>query len=285
MSMTISLKKFRAAVDKIKDPRDSALIKFSYLMAARNSEILTKTSPWDFLHNASKPYGTFLKWSFEDYEVRPATEEKPAVMEKVFLITSAVAKRGKTMKKQSEETTIELEKKEVIEALMKFNQKELLEKWETGEVEIDPLLIKALLGRIILKTVALPCSRLYEPWTLDILKFFAARAKKKKANDMVLGFDITRKTFWQLLRENLPEIFPKKSNRTIKNVLRHYRITHLISYYTFQPYDISAITGWSLRTSYSGLGVEVSPMLDHYAHLSWRNYFPKLLKPLNQFTK
>jgi len=164
MSFEISIKKFRAAVDGIKNERDSLLIKTAYLLAARNCEILTKTNPVEILNNSSKPYGHFMKWKLADYEVSPSTPEKEAVVEKVLLVTMSVAKRGKRLKQKKEgeeETTLELKKEQVIEALLKFNQTKLLDRWQAGKVQIDPLLIKVLLGKGAAKVIALPASVKY----------------------------------------------------------------------------------------------------------------------------
>ena len=251
-------------------------------MASRNSEILTKTSPYDFLHHASKPYGSFIKYGFQDFEVEAAKGDKPAVEEKVFVVTSAVAKRGKRVVAKSvrkanskdEETTIELEKEEVIEALMKYNQKELIDKWQAGEIKLDPLFIKVLLGKVTLKVIALPTTKNYEPWTLDLLKWI-----RKKGD---LNFDLTRKTLWNILRHNLSGILPKKSKHSPKNPLRHFRISHLVEYYQLDPYELTTYAGWTARSTFAQMGISASPNIDVYAHLRWRMYFPKLLKPISQ---
>ena len=85
---TPTFRKFREAVAHIPSPRNQCLVKAMYLTAARVSEIVTKTSPWDLMHNQTKPYGTYLKWGFHDFE-----------QEKVLLVTLAVAKR--TQKKKT----------------------------------------------------------------------------------------------------------------------------------------------------------------------------------------
>lgn len=273
MSFSISIKKFRAAVDQIEDLRTSSLIKIAYLLAARNSELLTKTCPWDLLHGASKPYGSFLKFEFKDFEVSPATETKEAVMEKVFVVTVAVAKRGKRMQQPKEETTLELKEEEVIEAFTKYNQTQVIDRWRAGEIKIDPLLVKALLGKVTLKVVALPTNRQYEPWTLDALKWI----QKNKGK---LSFDLTRFRLWQLLRENLSSILPKTSKTTPKNPLRHFRISHLIEYYQFDAYQVTSYVGWKIGSTFAQMGIAASPNIDAYAHLQWRLYFPKLLKPI-----
>lgn len=275
------MKRFREAVNNIEDPRDSALIKTGYLLAARNCEILTKTNPVEMLNNMSKPYGNFLQWKFGEYEVASATPEKKAVlpsgkpMPDVLIVTMAVAKRGKRLRKPKEEpkeTTPQLNKAEVIEALRKFKQKKLLERYEAGELEINPLLIKVLLGKVTVRVVGLPILPLYEPWTLALTRWIQKHHK--------LSFDLTRRRFTQILRENLSSILPKIDKRNRRNPLRHWRINHLLEYYHFDPMELTNYVGWSISSTYRQTGIPVSSNLDDYIHFRWQAYFPKLLKPI-----
>lgn len=276
---TISLKKFRAAVDAIKDPRDATLLKTAYLLAARNSEILTRTSSKEILSGASKPYGNFLDYRIANYEVSSATEKQEAVMENVLLLTCAVAKRGKRMKHidDIEKEPLQLKEEEIIEAFTKFKRTDLIDDWRSGKVKVDPLLIKVLLGKLFLKAVALPCSPKFEPWTSDLLKWIQKHHK--------ISFDMTRVSFWRILRSNLSSILTKKDKRNLRNPLRHFRISHLIEYYQMDPYEITSYTGWTIRSTFGQLGISASENLDAYAHLRWRQYFPKLLKSIDRFTK
>jgi len=272
------MKRFREAINNIEDQRDSALIKTAYLLAARNSEILTKTVPVEMLNNKTKPYGAFLEWNMANYEVAAATPEKETIVQKTLVVTMAVAKRGKRLKKpkEGEETTLELNKAEVVEALRKFKQPKLLKRYEAGDLEIDPLLIKVLLGKITLRVVALPCSMIYEPWTMDLLKWIQNHGK--------LSFDLTRRRFTQILRENLSGILPKISKDNLRNPLRHWRINHLYEYYNFNAMQITNYVGWSVSSTSKQMGIPSSPNLDRYIHFRWQEYFPKLLKPLNKLT-
>lgn len=283
MSFDISIKKFRQAVNKIKDLRDSAIIKTAYLMAARNSEICSQVTPWDLLNNATKPYGVFLKRELKQFEVKPATEEEEAVIEKVLVITSAVAKRGKRLKKKTDDNETEqpltvVTDEEVVQAFTKFNQFDLLDKYRSGELNVDPLMIKLWLGKITLKVIALPTSLHYEPWTTDIIRYMM----KNKGE---LSFPITRARLWQILRKNLSNILPRKDVHNVKNPLRHFRISHLIEYYNMEPYELTTYAGWTAKTTFTQMGIVASGNLDHYAHLRWRSYFPKLLKPLDSIAK
>lgn len=276
----ISMKRFRQAVDSIKDKRDATMIKVAYLLAARNSEILTKVNPCEMLSNASKPYGNFMKIRFEDFEVARATPDKEGITQKVMVVTMAVAKRGKRLKQPKEgeeQTTLELKKEEVIEALMKFKQTKLLKRYEAGDLEIDPLLIKVLLGKVAMKVVALPVSIRYEPWMYDLLEWI------KITKRVSLTFNFTRQWFRKIMRSNLSSILPKvhkNGKDSLKNILRHFRISHLIEYYQMDPYEITSYVGWSISSTSGQMGIPISPNLDHYAHLRWRAYFPKLLKPI-----
>lgn len=268
-------------MNKIEDERDSVLVKTTYLLAARNCEILTKTIPADILHNASKPYGVFMDHKFADFEVSPSTSEKEAVVQKALLLTLAVAKRGRRLrqpKEGEEQTTAQLQKEEVIEALTKFGQTKLLDRWHNGEVEINPFLIKVLLGRVARRMVALPASNIYEPWVMDLLRWIR---KKKKAQ---FSFDLTRRRFLQVVRENLGDILPKVNKRNPKNILRHYRLSHLCEYYGFNAMEITNYVGWSIASTSRQMGIPASPNVDHYIHFRWQEYFPKLLKPLANFS-
>jgi hypothetical protein len=283
--LEVSIKRFRETVEKIENPELMIKAKTGYLLAARNSEILTKCCPWDLLRNASKPYGLFMKYGFQDFSLSPTDPQgamlgiKEPISEKAFVITMAVAKRGKRIKKKKQEplaetNLVQVSPEEIEKALLLYGQKELLEKVKKGQFQLDPLLIKALLGKIVIKAVALPCDPKYEPWTLDLLKYL-----KEKG---CLSFPIVRSTFHAQIREALKDLLPKKNPHSNKNPLRHFRISHLISYYGMLPYEITAYTGWSIRGTFQQMGQMVSPNLDAYAHLAWRQYFPRLLKPIVQ---
>lgn len=276
---TVSIKRFRETVENIKDSKAKIMMQLGYLLAARNCEMLTKTSPLELLHNASKPYGIFMECKLEDFRMASTDPEGTSIVQKAFVCSVAVAKRGKRLRKtvkpeQEQKPLPELKPEEIEAALTKFRQTKLLEQWKKGEIAIDPFLVQALLGNISLKTIALPCSNLYEPWTLDIMKYWRDHGK--------LSIDMTRKTFWKTYRESIGELLPKKDPHNLRNPLRHFRISHLISLYGFEPYEITAYSGWTLRGTFQSMGVNISPNLDHYAHLAWHQYFKKLLVPLSE---
>lgn len=120
------------------------------------------------------------------------------------------------------------------------------------------------------KAIALPCNPDYEPWTYDLMDW----VKQHK----ILGFPITRVGIWQIIKKRLSCLDP--GIRT--HDLRHYRITHLITEYEFDAFDLTAYAGWTVRhgLAASGMG-SFSGQLDVYGHLSWRRYFPKLLREVS----
>jgi integrase len=119
--------------------------------------------------------------------------------------------------------------------------------------------------KMVYKIVALPTSQKYEPWTIDLLKYLRKRG--------ALTFDITRQWVNKLVKQNLRELDPTVHSHS----LRHWRITHLVSHNGFDPYDITAFSGWTFKTTFGGMGMG-SGQLDTYLHLAWRKYFPKLLR-------
>ena len=89
--------------------------------------------------------------------------------------------------------------------------------------------------------------------------------------------------FTKTFREALKGILPPKGKHTPKNLLRHYRLSHLCEYYNFDGLDLSNYGGWSVKTGMGMTGMTVSSNLDFYIHMAWRRYFPKLLRPIEQF--
>jgi len=282
----ISIKKFRAVVDAIKDPRDSTLIKVGYLGAFRGCELITKTGAAELLRGKSKPYGTFQDVKLEDYIIKPATDSTPAQIEKILVIRSAIAKRAKRMKRKKDkqkeaddnETLTTYTDEELTEAFMKFQQKDLLTKIINEEVEFDSQLVTVLLSKIKFKSIGIPVNPHFEPWAVDLLRYMSK--VKKKAE---LTFDLTRKTVWQIMRKRLDPILPSKSPKNLRNPLRHYRTTHLDVYYRMPAQGIQTITGWTARTAYGAQGMAISSNYDRYVHKDWRSYIDHLLIPILQF--
>lgn len=119
---------------------------------------------------------------------------------------------------------------------------------------------------LVFKQIGLPCNPKFEPWTIDLLKHIS---KHKQ-----LTFPLTRQWAWQLVKENLQQLDPKIHTHS----LRHYRITHLIDYYGFDPYEVTIYAGWTIKTTAGQMGISAGAPIDIYTHLTWRRYFPKLLR-------
>lgn len=250
----VEMEKFRAVVDAIPKFKDRVLIQSIYLLAARASEVVCKTSPKDLRLGKSKPYGLFNKFGFADYQVSP-TE-----VEKALIITSAVAKRGKR-KKDSQEQTDPAKIAELLPPSLK-------EKYLKDPNSVDPLLVKAFSHRMVYKAIALPVNPKYEPWTRDLLKWIQKRG--------AMNFPMTRETVRCIVQRHLKPLDPKVHAHS----LRHWRLTHLAEYYGFDGYELSLVAGWSFTTGFRMMGMAASPNLDTYLHLTWRKSFHKLLKPL-----
>lgn len=114
------------------------------------------------------------------------------------------------------------------------------------------------------KVIAIPTNQKYEPWTLELLKWLQ---KEKK-----LSFDYSRSGALGIVKSELWQL--DKNIHT--HSLRHYRISHLVERYNFDPYEITTYTGWTFQSTFGRMGVG-SGQLDTYLHLTWRRYFPKLL--------
>lgn len=275
---SISIKNFRAEVDSIDEDFDRNLVKIAYLTAARASELCNKTSPYDLLNGKSRPYGQFMEYAFKDFEITP--REDPSltntIIEKCFVITSAVAKRGKRIKKHEEsDNQIEVTEDDIKQALTRYNQTRLLKKWEKNEIEIDPRLIQALQGKLVFKAIALPTTIEYEPWTYDLLKYYSKNRK--------LTFTHTRQYFNRVIRRALKNLLPPAHKKNPRNILRHWRLSHLVEYYQFDAVELSNISGWTMKTAYQMQGMTASSSIDYYIHLAWRQYFRKLMRPIEQF--
>jgi len=263
----VDMIKLRSHISSIPYPRDATLLKALYLTACREVELLTEAAPYDLLHGKTKPYGIYLKFGIQDYEILPTMKDKGTETEKVLLITMAVAKRLKGKKKAKAQAEAEtLTPQEIANHLPEAWQAQYLKDPQS----IDPILIKAFLGQLTFKLIALPCSPKYEPWTIDLLKYISKHG--------TISFDLTRQRVWQIYRQHLAPFLPPKSKKSLRNPLRHWRISHLLEYYNFDPVEVTIYSGWTFKTTFGMMGVPASPNIDIYAHLQWKKYFPKLLR-------
>jgi len=158
--------------------------------------------------------------------------------------------------------------------------------WELADFQVNnqhrekALLIKAATAKrrlrtkeqkergFIPKVIALPVMPYYEPFTEELLKWLKQYGS--------LSFPLTRRSVHRIVRERLKELDPEVKPHS----LRHWRITHLVEKYQFDPYDLTAYAGWSVSHSFGSVGMSISPQLEIYYHSAWQKYFPKLLKPI-----
>jgi len=123
----------------------------------------------------------------------------------------------------------------------------------------------------VYKMVALPTLPKYEPWTLDLMKYIRKRG--------TLAFDFTRQTAWEIVTKRLGSLSSMLGTHT--HSLRHFRLTHLVTEYNFDAFDLTSFAGWTFKTGLSRTGQgAASGQLDTYLHLAWRRYYPKLLKEI-----
>jgi integrase len=203
-------RKFRKAVDIIDSTRNKTLIMLLYLTAARVSEIITKTSPWEIVNHQTKSLGGNL--SIELLKERGS--KKPGIL----LITIPISKKLGKLKNY--------------------------------------------------RVVALPGKLEYEPWLLYLLRYRANNHKK-------LSFVLTRQRVGQIVKKELGLLDSSVS----PDKLRAYRITHLVKEYGFDQIDLMAYLGIPMKPirEVADLNLpDISP------DLSWKRYFPKLLKPFFQ---
>ena len=120
-----------------------------------------------------------------------------------------------------------------------------------------------------LRIIALPMGPV-EPWTQHLRNCF----QRFGAADPLVPFNRR-----QLSRYYLRYGFTEKADTEArKNPLRHVRITHLLDYYRLSPVEVSLYSGWSLSAASRSMGG--AGTLAEYSHLRWREYYPRLLKPL-----
>lgn len=119
------------------------------------------------------------------------------------------------------------------------------------------------------KIVALPTLPTYEPWTRDLLEW------ARDSSGQRLSFDLTRNRVYAIIRKRLRAL-----DSTVGPLsLRRWRITHLVALYDFTPYDIAAYTGLTVRTGFSQVDMS-EEMVDTFLNITWKQYFPKLLRPM-----
>lgn len=267
--LKISLKRFRSAVEEIKDPEGKRIIQLWYLLANRACEGLTRCNAKDFIVGDSRPYGQFLNVSIENFEVQPRDlpelQEVPVPLKgKLLLFTCQVAKRGKRLRKEKGEGSDWLKPTEerLRAAFTAYGMGSVIEQAKQKKVEIDPRLYAVLSRNPHWKEIALPLyPSHFEPWTAELLTWGAQRTtndwREQHPQSIVnLQVDLTRRELYDVFRDNLNDILPpkdkivfdgktKSASHVQKNILRHFRLSHLKNYYFLTEGEITTYTGWS----------------------------------------
>ena len=124
--------------------------------------------------------------------------------------------------------------------------------------------------RLFYKTIAIPSYPIYEPWVVqDILPWVV----KKK--DRKMGFDLNRMTVLGIIKDE----FKPYHLDVHPHSLRHFRLSHLSSYYGFGVMELIQTAGWSYKSGLRSAGLP-SGQLDTYLHANWKDQMKLLLVPL-----
>jgi len=249
-----SMQEFRGFVDQQSQywrKRDEIYVKLSYLLASRASELLCKVTPYMLQHNMTKPYGKLLQYDVASYKKFDGKTVR------ILLVKSAVAKKHKTQRKAEPLSSNELSGQAV--------------QTEESNSETSPQ-VSPQVQKVKMKIVPIVCDPDAEPWCVDILKWIQFR----KGIPNALSFDMCEMTAQNIVKKTLSQLNPKIH----PHLLRHYRVTHLRKNYRFDPYELSAFTGWSIQSSFAQKGQITSSMVDRYVHTDWTEYVEKLLIPI-----
>ncbi|MGD0494706.1 MAG: hypothetical protein ABSB28_01540 [Candidatus Bathyarchaeia archaeon] len=246
--------------------RDEVLCKLAYLLGARACEILTRTTPYQLKHGLSKPYGTMMRHELATWKKHIEFPDGSKVEDtKLLIVTTAIAK----MRIEKEEPT---------------PVSQVAQAGETTQTSPSPAPQTITYTGVPTKDVGIPMDPRIEPWSYDIAKWVQKMRNENKLQNgkAKLSFDMCEENFQIVVRKNLSDIMQldPKIKKVHPHVLRHWRCDHLRMNYRFQPIQVCAFTGWSIKNEEQSRGQKVSSNIDVYSHLSWRDYADALLQPL-----
>jgi hypothetical protein len=136
----------------------------------------------------------------------------------------------------------------------------------------------------VLRAVALPMDRKYEPWTKDIVSewdrgnpYDIQRQWAWEANRIVFdGLYYTAQSVTKtpvVNKKRLWDYHKKLVSKPLSDQgMRHIRIKDLIQNYGFGVLEVQRFVGWTSSTA------NINQMMDIYFNMIWRDYFPKMLK-------
>jgi len=134
------------------------------------------------------------------------------------------------------------------------------------------------------RKIALPLEKTFEPFTESLFNYVRQFGRDH-------AFPFTRQKAFTYSREIFKGLkYPIERYRPFKDgkplpvveehlkpfrthALRHLRATELLELFDFNGIELSIYGGWTLRSM-----IGVGSAMSRYAHLHWRQYFPKLLQ-------
>ena len=151
---------------------------------------------------------------------------------------------------------------------------------ESIEEYSDPARVKVEALRLTLKVhktreetvkkIALPLSGEFDPWVRQL----AGIIERLEPGQPLLPFSRRDLSDWMRAYGFTGQALGIRESERVLNPLRHLRLSHLVTHYDFNEFDLLMVGGWAPRTA-----LIAGPMGD-YLRLAWRKYFPKLLVPL-----
>mgnify|MGYP001592831626 FL=1 len=133
------------------------------------------------------------------------------------------------------------------------------------------------------RSVALPMSEEYEPWTKELYEYFKKRGDAhvfpftrqhlgKEAKGPLVGLRYQILDYY-LIKDKVKKKVEPHSRDFALHALRHLRVAELFDHYGFEPIEVMYYAGWTFGGMFGG-----GSIMERYAHLNWRQYFPKLLR-------
>lgn len=169
---------------------------------------------------------------------------------------------------------IRVQKVGVTRPLMPTRERVSVEEYRDaghGRVEVLRLTLRVLKRRQeVVKEVAVPLSGDFEPWARQLANVIG----KMEPDEVLLPFSRWDVSDWLRQYELTGRDLGIRDDARVLNPLRHLRLTHLVTHYDFNEFDLLMVGGWSPRTAL------IAGPMGEYLRLAWRKYFPKLLVPL-----
>jgi hypothetical protein len=145
----------------------------------------------------------------------------------------------------------------------------------------------------IVRKVALPLDREYEPWTKEVADYFGQFIPKpvfnftpqyfwRKAKPLFKGWTYPIDGYTLKARNGEMRIVEQHAHPCALHWLRHLRATELVSApgypkrFRFDVFELAYFGGWTIK-GLMGMGMS-GGAFQRYVNLPWEAYFPKLLR-------